>query len=341
VQYSPVVRCGDGSVIENCQFVDIPGSCVGSYYHRNVTIRNCVFGPFSIQNITGILDLEYFNGVIENNVFAHIRSFWNFVEMKADSTFGATFSGNTFYDCKYAGTGSGGQLLHAYLAGEMPAQPYLVEHNVMAACTLGDWARGIFAEDQGVLTGNRLHNLVHSPQHAAPAIFTDTASNMLLRENLIYGNGIGLLTGTGQVVDAAWNWWGDSTGPYHVDQNPGGQGDTIIGDVDFIPWYPDTSFLSVPGIGKPLPREFIFEAYPNPFNSTVHLKLIPSAVQIVKVELFDLLGRKVKEIWSGPLAFQKDLTFDATALASGIYFARVTDVIDRKTMATAKLVLLK
>jgi hypothetical protein len=145
----------------------------------------------------------------------------------------------------------------------------------------------------------------------------------------------------GYGADARWNWWGHTSGPFNLVHNPMGQGARVDDPVLFDPWSPDTNFLSVPGLGKPLPQEFILEAYPNPFNSTVHLTLIPSEVQIVKVELFDLLGRKIKEIWHGPLAFQKDLTLDASALASGIYFARVTDVIDRKPLAMTKLVLLK
>lgn len=38
------------------------------------------------------------------------------------------------------------------------------------------------------------------------------------------------------VINAEYNWWGDSTGPYHPFTNPGGLGDTVIGDVDFTPW---------------------------------------------------------------------------------------------------------
>ena len=33
-----------------------------------------------------------------------------------------------------------------------------------------------------------------------------------------------------------YNYWGDSTGPYHDTLNPGGLGDTVQGIVDFIPW---------------------------------------------------------------------------------------------------------
>lgn len=38
------------------------------------------------------------------------------------------------------------------------------------------------------------------------------------------------------VVDAEYNWWGDSTGPYHPDSNPGGLGDSVSDHVNFVPW---------------------------------------------------------------------------------------------------------
>lgn len=40
----------------------------------------------------------------------------------------------------------------------------------------------------------------------------------------------------GGTIDAEYNWWGDSTGPYHPDSNPGGLGDTVSDWVDFMPW---------------------------------------------------------------------------------------------------------
>ncbi len=37
-------------------------------------------------------------------------------------------------------------------------------------------------------------------------------------------------------VDALWNWWGNSSGPYHPDSNPEGNGDNVTDYVDFDPW---------------------------------------------------------------------------------------------------------
>jgi hypothetical protein len=142
-------------------------------------------------------------------------------------------------------------------------------------------------------------------------------------------------------VDAKSNWWGDASGPYHPTLNPNGLGDEVGNNISFIPWSTDTLFQSVPCLGKPLPESFVLDAYPNPFNNTVTLRLIPNEAMIIKVELFDILGRKVKELWSGPLAFEKRITFDGSNLSSGIYFVRVWQPIGYRPVALKELVLLK
>jgi len=37
-------------------------------------------------------------------------------------------------------------------------------------------------------------------------------------------------------IDARWNWWGDSSGPYHPTTNPLGTGDEVTGGVNYSPW---------------------------------------------------------------------------------------------------------
>jgi len=43
-------------------------------------------------------------------------------------------------------------------------------------------------------------------------------------------------TAPSSLVLAEYNWWGDSTGPYHPTLNPGGLGDSVSDYVDFDPW---------------------------------------------------------------------------------------------------------
>ncbi|MCB0199699.1 MAG: right-handed parallel beta-helix repeat-containing protein [Anaerolineae bacterium] len=59
---------------------------------------------------------------------------------------------------------------------------------------------------------------------------TVTASN-----NCFSSNGFGVES-TGPLVNAKNNYWGSPTGPYNATSNPGGSGDEVSDDVDFIPW---------------------------------------------------------------------------------------------------------
>jgi hypothetical protein len=61
-------------------------------------------------------------------------------------------------------------------------------------------------------------------------------ANPIINNNRIENNRYGLIAlFPPQPVDARFNWWGHASGPQHED-NPGGQGQPIIGDVGFEPW---------------------------------------------------------------------------------------------------------
>ncbi len=63
-----------------------------------------------------------------------------------------------------------------------------------------------------------------------------------IHNNNIYGNRhYGVLNIAATVVNATYNWWGHSTGPYHnATDTPYGQGDNVSDNVDFRPWLDDT-----------------------------------------------------------------------------------------------------
>jgi hypothetical protein len=54
-----------------------------------------------------------------------------------------------------------------------------------------------------------------------------------------------------------------------------------------------------------------------------------------------LLGRRVRELWSGPALGEEQILFTADDLPSGIYFARATDVLYNRPLISTKLVLLR
>ena len=68
-------------------------------------------------------------------------------------------------------------------------------------------------------------------------IFTSGNSNLEAHFNNIVGNSeFGVLNYGGGTVNAARNWWGHYSGPYHEALNPHGTGVEVSDNVDFKPW---------------------------------------------------------------------------------------------------------
>ena len=66
-------------------------------------------------------------------------------------------------------------------------------------------------------------------------------------------------------------------------------------------------------------------AYPNPFNPTTTIAFSLARRSQVTLEVIDILGRVIDERDLGTLAAEThEVPFDATGLASGVYFYRIT-----------------
>ncbi len=60
--------------------------------------------------------------------------------------------------------------------------------------------------------------------------------------DILANTGLGVnQVGTGGVITATYNWWGDPTGPYHPTLNPNGKGNRVSDRVLFDPWATDWS----------------------------------------------------------------------------------------------------
>lgn len=87
----------------------------------------------------------------------------------------------------------------------------------------------------------------------------------------------------------------------------------------------EKSAAEVQSENNELPSTYrLFPAYPNPFNAVASIKYDLPDVSEIHLAIFDLLGRRVKEInlkkqSVGTHAFH----FDASGLSSGIYFCRL------------------
>jgi len=103
------------------------------------------------------------------------------------------------------------------------------------------------------------------------------------------------------------------------------------------------TFVSPTDIGdndEVLPTGFrLYQNYPNPFNPSTTLAFDLPASSVVTLDIYNLLGRKVKEFNLGQMpAGHHDFIFDAGALSSGVYLYRLNagDYSDIKRMVFLK-----
>jgi len=69
----------------------------------------------------------------------------------------------------------------------------------------------------------------------------------------------------------------------------------------------------------------LLDCYPNPFNPTTAISYQLSAISKVRLKVYDMLGREIAVLADGMKeAGYYNATFNASGLASGIYFARFT-----------------
>ncbi|MEQ9310218.1 MAG: alpha-amylase family glycosyl hydrolase [Balneolaceae bacterium] len=67
----------------------------------------------------------------------------------------------------------------------------------------------------------------------------------------------------------------------------------------------------------------LYQNYPNPFNPTTNITFDVAQTGAVSLEVYDMLGRKVAELINDvKTAGTYTVSFDATRLSSGVYFAR-------------------
>lgn len=162
----------------------------------------------------------------------------------------------------------------------------------------------------------------------------------VFRQNVFINNGYALASVYS--CDARLNYWGDSTGPHNMIHNPDGHGDEVSNSVVFDSWYIDTLFF-VDAVRFPneFPLDFSFSVYPNPFNGTTRIALNAPNAFFASIELINILGRRVKAIYHGPVIGYQEFSLNAENFPSGIYFVSIHDVVQRFALSTQKVTLLR
>jgi hypothetical protein len=84
------------------------------------------------------------------------------------------------------------------------------------------------------------------------------------------------------------------------------------------------TIMCVGGFNETTDKDDFLKSWPNPFREEMNLNYTLSSDELVRVEVFDVFGRKVKEVFSG---FQEKgghlLTWKAKEIPAGIYFIRL------------------
>jgi hypothetical protein len=102
----------------------------------------------------------------------------------------------------------------------------------------------------------------------------------------------------------------------------------------------ERTVLAVDEQADEMPGEFALEQnYPNPFNPNTNIRFGVQNLGFVSLKAYDILGREVATIVNEELkAGNYRVDFDATNLASGIYFYRLTS---GNSVATRKMIVVK
>ena len=238
---------GGGSVTD-CDFKHIQynpsgpnynGIAIGAYgeayddtidFDDNVDITGCTF--------TGIgrIGVLYFGPGITNSTYSGNTYVgkgdgdWLDYALDVGSGPNVTITGSTISDCTGVASSdnstSCGIMVTDYWKGWCPAyistEATITENNIFG-CTAGI---GVGYDD------------------------TD-ASVVVAHYNNLVGNDYGV-DSTAPLVDATYNWWGSSSGPYHATLNPAGTGDAVSDYVDFEPWLlevPTVTTQAATGVG--------------------------------------------------------------------------------------------
>jgi len=89
-----------------------------------------------------------------------------------------------------------------------------------------------------VSSNNTIANNTISHNYVGISFVSDSKFNIVHHNNIFDNTEFGInVTNNGAFkIDATNNWWGDTSGPYHSENNSRGRGDNVTDYVDFDPW---------------------------------------------------------------------------------------------------------
>jgi hypothetical protein len=107
---------------------------------------------------------------------------------------------------------------------------------------------------------------------------------------------------------------------------------------------PDVKLVAVDAASKTTPGGFVLnQNYPNPFNPSTQISFEVPEKSFISLKIYNLLGEEISELVGRELsAGMHVVKFDASSLASGIYFYSLSVIRgNRNDIDTKKMILLK
>ncbi|MFA5403449.1 MAG: T9SS type A sorting domain-containing protein [Ignavibacteria bacterium] len=118
------------------------------------------------------------------------------------------------------------------------------------------------------------------------------------------------------------NWFGVGNGSYSG-ANPICQV-TMLNPITELVTF-DTISVGINQISSEIPERYnLYQNYPNPFNPETKIKFDIPKSGIIKLRIYDMLGKEVQTLYSGHLNTGKyEFKFNGIGLASGMYFYKL------------------
>jgi hypothetical protein len=137
-------------------------------------------------------------------------------------------------------------------------------------------------------------------------------------------------------IDASWNAANIEVGVFAYMNTPGG---VLNSQCAVLQTSKSMGLTGISSTGEIADEFYLSQNYPNPFNPVTNIKFsVPKSGQVM-LKVFDMMGSEVSNIWNNFLsAGAYNVEFDASELASGVYFYRITagDFTDTKKMILVK-----
>lgn len=217
-----------------------------------------------------------------------------------------------------------------------------------------------------IITGNigNEGGTIHCSNNASPFIDSCTisnnnsdgvycgySSNPVIHYNNITNNiGYGICNvDSNVIINAEYNWWGDSTGPYHPNSNQGGLGDSVSDYVDFNPWLFAPWGIEEHQTPRTKSQIPIIKVFPNPFRNKIDIRFQMEDDRCkmgnFPLKIYDASGRLVKSFSLSTFNFSLpfSVVWDGrdnvgNDLPSGVYFIKFKT---KQLSETRKLLLIR